>query len=175
MSKIEAGTFGPHCEWHLVEDLLEGAIRRMESTKGNRSWQVELKEPMTPIYVDGMEIQQVFVNLLDNAIKYSPAGTLVSITGHMGPGQVEVRVSNEGEGIPQEDLSRIFERFYRLKGSQAGMIRGTGLGLAICKGIIEAHGGQIWAESLQRYGTTVAFRLPIPEPLPTTNLEYPEE
>jgi two-component system sensor histidine kinase KdpD len=130
---------------------------------------------MSPIYVDGIEIQQVLINLLDNAIKYSPGDSRIRIVGRMTPGQLEVRVSNEGKGIPQEDLPRIFERFYRLKGPQARMIRGTGLGLAICKGLVEAHGGRIWADSLPGQGVTIGFVLPVPASPPAVTLERPEE
>lgn len=162
MSKVEAGTLAPHREWHLLEDLVEGAIRRVEMSLESRSLQVNLGEKISPIFVDGMEIQQVLINLLDNATKYSLPGSLVSIVGRMTPNQVEVRVSSEGEGIPQEELSSIFKRFYRLKGPRTRLIRGTGLGLAICKGMVEAHGGRIWAESQNRV-VTVSFTLPTPE------------
>ncbi|MDH4361114.1 MAG: ATP-binding protein, partial [Nitrospirota bacterium] len=175
MSRIEAGTLAPHREWHLLEDLVEGAIRRLKSALEGRSLHVDLGENMAPVYVDGIEVQQVLINLLDNAIKYSPAESPIKILGHITPGQVEVRVSNEGAGIPQEDLSKIFERFYRIKSLHARLIRGTGLGLAICKGIVEAHGGRIWAESLQEQGVTIGFMLPIPDAPPAINLERPEE
>jgi signal transduction histidine kinase len=175
MSRVEAGTLAPHREWHLLEDLVEGAIRRLDIALKSGSLQVDLAENMSPIYVDGIEIQQVLINLLDNAIKYSPAGSRISIIGRMTPGQVEIKVSNEGAGIPQEDLAKIFERFYRLKGPQARLIRGTGLGLAICKGMVEAHGGRIWAESRQGHGVTIGLMLPIPDAPPAINLERPEE
>ena len=175
MSRIEAGTLAPHREWHLLEDLVEGAIRRVELALEGRSLLVDLGENMSPIYVDGMQIQQVLINLLDNAIKYSPPGSSLNIVSRMTPGQVEVRVSNKGEGIPQEDLFKIFERFYRLKGPKARLIRGTGLGLAICKGMIEAHGGRICAESPKDGGVTIVFVLPIPDAPPAHNLERSEE
>lgn len=174
MSKVEAGTLAPHREWHLLEDLVEGAIRRLEMSLKNRSLQVNLGEKISPIFVDGMEIQQVLINLLDNAIKYSHPGSLVSIVGRMTPNQVEVRVSSEGEGIPQEELVSIFNRFYRLKGPRTRLIRGTGLGLAICKGMVEAHGGRIWAESQNRI-VTISFTLPTPDAPPMINFDREEE
>ncbi len=174
MSKVEAGTLAPHREWHLLEDLVEGAIRRLEMSLKSRSLQVNLGEKISPIFVDGMEIQQVLINLLDNAIKYSPPGSLVSIVGRMTPNQVEVRVSSEGEGIPREELVSIFNRFYRLKGPRTRLIRGTGLGLAICKGMVEAHGGRIWAESQNRT-VTISFTLPTPDAPPMINFNREEE
>jgi len=175
MSRIESGALAPHREWHLLEDLVEGAIRRLKSTLEDRALQVDLGENMAPIYVDGLEIQQVLINLLDNAIKYSPTGSPIRIFGRRTPRQVEVSVSNEGAGIPQEDLPKIFERFYRLKGPHARLKRGTGLGLAICKGLVEAHDGRIWAESSSGQGVTIGFLLPMPEAPPTSTLERPEE
>ncbi|WP_447964148.1 ATP-binding protein [Nitrospira sp. Ecomares 2.1] len=174
MSKVEAGTLVPHREWHLLEDLVEGAIRRVEMSLESRSLEVNLGEKISPIFVDGIEIQQVLINLLDNATKYSPAGSLVSIVGRMMPNQVEVRVSSEGEGIPQEELVSIFDRFYRLKGPRTRLIRGTGLGLAICKGMIEAHGGRIWAESQNRV-VTICFTVPTPEAPTMTIFDREEE
>ncbi len=174
MSKVEAGTLVPHREWHLLEDLVEGAIRRVEMSLESRSLQVNLGEEISPIFVDGMEIQQVLINLLDNAIKYSPPDSLVSIVGRMTPNQVEVRVSSEGEGIPQEELSSIFKRFYRLKGPRTRLIRGTGLGLAICKGMVEAHGGRIWAESQNRV-VSISFTVPTPEAPPMITFDGEEE
>jgi signal transduction histidine kinase len=118
----------------------------------------------------------VSINLLDNAIKYSPAGSQIRIFGQTTPGQVVVRISSEGEGIPDEELSKIFERFYRTKGPRARLIRGTGLGLAICKGMIDAHGGRIWAESPHGQGVTIAFILPAAPDAPTKiHLEPIEE
>ncbi len=175
MSRVEAGTLVTHREWHLLEDLLEGAIRRLEPALKDRPLQVDLPEKMPPIFVDGMEIQQVLINLLDNAIKYSPPGSPIRIRGIMSPNQLEVRVSNDGEGIPKEDLTKIFDRFYRLKGPQVRLIRGTGLGLAICKGIVEAHGGRIWAESLNGRGVTMNIILPATEGPPMITLDSPKE
>jgi signal transduction histidine kinase len=175
MSRVEAGALGIHREWHLLEDLLEGAIRRVEKTLKSRSLQVKLDDTISSIFVDGVAIQQVLINLLDNAIKYSPEGSLIRIVGHMLPGQVKVRISSEGEGIPQEDLALIFERFYRMKGPQARLIRGTGLGLAICKGIVEAHGGRIWAESPPSRGVTIGFMLPNPDAPFSMPLDQPKE
>ena len=88
---------------------------------------------------------------------------------------MELKVSNEGDGIPEEDGPKLFERFYRMKGPQARLIRGTGLGLAICKGIVEAHGGRIWVESLPGRGVTLGFSLPTSDAPQTISLEQPVE
>jgi two-component system sensor histidine kinase KdpD len=111
------------------------------------------------------------VNLLDNAIKYSPSGSRILIEARPTSQAIEVRVSNSGQGIPPEDLERVFDRFYRVRSGQERMVHGTGLGLAICKGIVEAHGGRIWAESAPGQETTLAFALPQAESPPPVSLE----
>ncbi len=174
MSKIEAGTIEPHREWHLLEDLIENAIRRMGKALESHSLHLNIPEDLAPVFVDGVEIQQVLVNLLENAIKYSPDGSDIRLEVTGDSGLVEVRVSNLGSGIPEEDLTRVFDRFYRAKAAREQSVPGTGLGLAICKGILDSHGGRIWAESTQNGHTTVAFTLTrTPHALPIGNLERP--
>ncbi|HEY3196641.1 MAG TPA: ATP-binding protein [Nitrospirales bacterium] len=164
MSRLEAGMVAPRCEWYLLEDLVEGAVRRVGPTLRARPLHCHLSEESAAVFVDGVEIQQVMVNLLDNAVKYSPAGSPIRIDARLTAREIEVRVSNHSEGIPPEDLERVFTRFYRVRTDRGRMIHGTGLGLTICKGIIEAHRGRIWAESTPGEQTTIAFTLPAPMP-----------
>jgi two-component system, OmpR family, sensor histidine kinase KdpD len=119
-------------------------------------------------------MEQVFSNLLSNSLKYSPPDTCVQISAwvtaphkgsphvgapHVGGAQVvQVRVQNQGPAVPEEHLDRIFDKFYRLSASER--VTGTGLGLSICKGIVEAHGGRIWAENLPD-GFAFNFTLPL--------------
>ena len=171
MSRIEAGMLVPRCEWYLLEDLVEGAIRRVGVALRDRPLEVRLPEEVSSVFVDGVEIQQVLVNLLDNAIKYSPSGSRIRIEARPTSQAVEVRVSNTGQGIPPQDLERVFDRFYRVRSGRERMVHGTGLGLAICKGIVEAHGGRIWAKSPPGQETTLAFTLPRTESPPPVSLE----
>jgi PAS domain S-box-containing protein len=170
MSQIEAGTLIPHKEWHPLEDLLEGALRRTEQTIGTRNIDIHIPEDAPPIFVDAIEIQQVFINLLDNAVKYSAPSSPIRIRAEMEAHQILVRVSNIGEPIQPQDLERIFERFYRRPPPRKQPIRGTGLGLAICKGVVEAHGGHIWADSIGQE-VTIAFTIPITQSMPHFSLE----
>ena len=104
--------------------------------------------PETPLVpVDYLLIEQVFANLISNSVKYAPPNTLISIKAHLQTTDqtVLVQVSNQGPPVPEEHLERIFDKFYRV--TAADKITGTGLGLSICKGIVEAHGGRIWAEN----------------------------
>jgi two-component system sensor histidine kinase KdpD len=169
MSRIEAGMLVPRCEWYGLDDLVEGAIRRVGARLQTRPLHCQVDEDMPPVFVDGVEIQQVLVNLLDNAMKYSPDGSAIRLEAHHTGCDVEVRVTNTGQGIPAKDLERVFERFYRVRLKGPRMIHGTGLGLTICKGIVEAHGGRIWAES--NTDTTIAFTLPQDQPQPSARLE----
>ncbi len=110
--------------------------------------------------VDAMAVEQVLRNLMDNAIKYSPAGGMITLRGHREGDQVLLAVQDEGIGIPAGDLEKIFVRFYRVDDEHVQQVGGVGLGLAVCRGIVEAHGGRIWAESALGRGSTFFFTLP---------------
>ncbi|MGD9851956.1 MAG: PAS domain S-box protein [Nitrospirales bacterium] len=170
MSQIEAGTLVPHREWHPLEDLVEGALRRTGLTIETRNIEIHFPEEVPPVFVDAVEMQQVLINLLDNAVKYSFPDSRIGIQVRVCDQLIEVEVANEGEPIPTHDLERIFERFYRHQSPREHPIRGTGLGLAICKGIVEAHGGRIWAQST---GTEVkiTFTVPLTESMASFTLE----
>jgi K+-sensing histidine kinase KdpD len=107
-------------------------------------------------------IKQVFRNVLDNAIKYSPQGGLVVIRGEKRPGDVVINIADQGIGISPENLIPLFEKYFRVKSSKDVHVPGMGLGLPIARTIIEAHGGRIWAESKEGQGTTLSFSLPRP-------------
>ena len=163
MSRLEAGTLQPRREWNLLEDLVEGAIRRLDIFIKDRSIAIELAPDLPPISVDAVQIQQVLINLLENAVKFSPAGSSIRLAASVEDGELELSVTNTGAGIPSNELEKIFERFYRLESGQSPRLPGTGLGLAICRGIIDAHGGRISARSTG--GETIfVFRLPFNNP-----------
>ena len=111
--------------------------------------------PLVPI--NDVLLEQVLINLLDNAVKHTPDGSPLEITAWAEEGQVTVEIADRGPGLAPGDEERVFDKFYRGLGLTA---RGAGLGLAICRGIVEAHGGRIWAEN--RPGGGVAFRFTIP-------------
>lgn len=164
MSRLEAGTLQPHREWNVLEDLVEGAIRRLDVFIKDRPIDIELAPDLPTISVDAVQIQQVLVNLLENAVKFSPPGSPIRLAASVRDRELETSVTNTGQGIPPDEVEKIFERFYRLESRQSSRPPGTGLGLAICKGIIEAHGGQISARSIG--GETIfLFRLPITNPI----------
>jgi two-component system sensor histidine kinase KdpD len=109
--------------------------------------------------VDYVQFERVFTNLVSNGLKYAPRHSTISIRASLAaPDSVRVQVSNQGPPVPEGDLARIFDKFYRV--TSADRVTGTGLGLSICKGIIEAHGGRIWAENLID-GFAFFFTLPL--------------
>jgi two-component system sensor histidine kinase KdpD len=153
-----------------MEDLVEGALRRMEQSLEARNIEVQIPEDILPVFVDAVGIQQVLINLLDNAVKYSWPESPIRLHVRSGVQQIEVEVLNTGEPIQAQDLERIFERFYRRRSPREQSIRGTGLGLAICKGIVEAHDGQIWAESIGGE-VKITFIIPKIESMASFSLE----
>ena len=123
---------------------------------------LEVQGELPVIMADPDRIQQVLANLLSNARKYSPRGGPIRISSRLQGSQIEVRVTDNGLGIPTEGLEKIFEKFYRVESLLHRDVRGVGLGLAISREIIEAHNGRIWAESPGLgHGTQVCFSLPI--------------
>lgn len=112
------------------------------------------------VSVDPLRITQALENLLDNALKYTPAGSRIVLAVTTKEGEIEIRVRDNGPGIPAEDLPHIFERFYRVDKGRSREKGGTGLGLSIVKHIVQLHGGRVWAESAPGQGTTIGFSLP---------------
>ena len=170
MSQIEAGTLTPQREWHPLEDLVEGALRRTALTLETRNIEVHIPDDIPPVFVDAVEMQQVLINLLDNAVKYSSPDSPIRFCVRTGMQHIEVEISNTGEPIQEKDLERIFERFYRHPSLRKQPVRGNGLGLAICKGIVEAHGGRIWADSIDGK-MTITFTVPVIESMASFSLE----
>ncbi|MDP6510195.1 MAG: ATP-binding protein, partial [Dehalococcoidia bacterium] len=121
---------------------------------------VEQSLHLPPAWADAERVRRVITNLVHNAIKFTPTGGKVTVTAVPEGGEVTVRVTDTGVGIPDEDLTRVFERFYKVDKSRSG--EGTGLGLAIAKHVVQAHGGRIWAESQVGKGSTFSFTLPRP-------------
>jgi two-component system sensor histidine kinase KdpD len=121
--------------------------------------------------MDDVLIEQVLINLLENAAKYTPAGSPIEISASVLQGEVMVTVADRGPGVPPEESERIFEKFHRAARGAGGV----GLGLAICRGIVTAHGGRIWVDSREGGGAAFRFTLPIIGTPPTLEREPGEE
>ena len=163
MSRIEAGTWKPEKASCHISDIIDETFERLKWIRKNHTFVADLEADSPEIHADCSQIRQVLINLLENAVAYSDEGTQITVRARTRDGEVEVSVSDEGVGIPQEDLGKIFDKFFR--GSQKRQKPGgTGLGLAICQAIALSHGGQIWAESEIGHGSTFHFTLPVAPP-----------
>ncbi len=160
LSRLEMGRLPMDREWWQVSDIVDGALRRRRTLLQHHRVELDLAPDLPPLYIDGLEIEVVLMNLVENAVKYSDPGTTIRIRAAREGDAVVLSVEDEGIGIPPEDLDRIFERFYRVRRDR-GHVTGIGLGLAICKHIVEAHGGRIWVESEQGRGTCFYVSLPL--------------
>ncbi len=159
MSRIEAGALKPERSWNSLAEVLSSALDRMKNQIENHQIEIDVSSDLPLLPIDYFQIEQVFINLLSNSIKYSPEGTTICIQSFQTAGRMlQTRVSNQGPQVPHEDLERIFDKFHRV--TAADKVTGAGLGLSICKGIVEAHGGRIWAENLER-GFAFNFTLPL--------------
>ena len=130
----------------------------MQAERAGISLQVVATEDLSPVSADPSRISQVLLNLLHNAIKFTPPGGNISLQASDRDYDVVFSIQDTGVGIAPQDLQRIFERFYKADRSRSG--GGTGLGLSIARRIVEAHGGRIWAESVEGAGSTFIFSIP---------------
>ena len=146
MTRIEAGALNPQRRWNVMADLVAEAVAQARRSGEAHRLAVDVPDDLPLVPVDEIQIRQVFVNLLDNSFKYAPRGTTVSVDARVEGGELVATVANQGPTVPREDLDRIFDKFHRITSSDR--VTGTGLGLSICKGIVEAHGGRLWAENL---------------------------
>ena len=161
LSRIESGRLSLDLQPAAPCDLLDSASKRMQlqAERAALSLRVECSDDLPKVKIDSQRLEQVLVNLIHNAVKFTRAGGEVVLGAEAGLGEVRFAVRDTGIGIPVEDVPRIFERFYRVDKSRTGS--GTGLGLSIAKHIVEAHGGKIWAESIEGRGSAFYFSIPL--------------
>jgi signal transduction histidine kinase len=160
LSRADAQALALHRERFDLTDLAQSCADELATHASAQNVSISVEGPSTYVYADADRIRQVLVNLLDNAIRYSPPGETVTVSVTPLPGVVTISVQDHGPGIPPEEQERVFERFYRADKSRARKGEGgAGLGLAIAQTLVEAHGGHIWLESSPGHGTTVCFSL----------------
>jgi two-component system sensor histidine kinase KdpD len=164
MTKLGSGALKPNADWADLHDIVGAAVQRSTRLLKGRQIKVDIDPKLPLLSLDSVLMEQVFFNLLDNACKYSPQGSLVTVWARPGKGQALIEVCDQGPGIPEADRERVFDMFYRVEAADS-QTAGTGLGLAICRGIVEAHGGTIKAEpGLHGSGTCIVVHLPIGQP-----------
>ncbi|HEY2685680.1 MAG TPA: sensor histidine kinase KdpD [Steroidobacteraceae bacterium] len=159
LMRLESGQITLKRDWQALEDLVSAALSRANERLAKHSVENDLPAALPPVLVDGPLIVQVFLNLLENAAKHTPAGTTVKISASTQSGWVHVVVDDNGPGFPQGDPELLFAKFHR--GRDEGNTGGAGLGLTICRAIVNAHGGSIHAEERAGGGARIRFSLPL--------------
>ena len=169
MTRLESGSVQARKEWHALEEPVGSALQRFGARLRRRIVTTNIPPDLPLVPLDPLLIEQVLINLVDNALKYTPEDTPIEISAAAEDGGVAVEVADRGPGLAPGDEQRVFEKFYRTRAEPG---RGSGLGLAICRGIVEAHGGRIRAENRSGGGVAFRFTLPIegaPPKIPTTD------
>jgi len=157
MTRLEAGALKVHKEAQSIEDIVGAALERLEDRLRGREIETDIPADLPLVPFDPILVEQVLINLLENATKYTPSTSTITIAARARKDEVEVEVADRGPGVPTEDADRVFDKFYRAREKEGG---GVGLGLTICRGMIEAHGGRIWVESREGGGSRFRFTLP---------------
>jgi two-component system sensor histidine kinase KdpD len=162
MTKLESGAIVPNTARHDVSEIVGSALRRAGKILVHHKVSLELSPNLPMLELDAVLFEQVLFNLLDNAAKYAPPGTTISVRGTRDQGNVSLQILDEGNGIPPAELESVFDKFYRAQ--KGDHVRpGTGLGLAISRGFVEAmHGTISAANRSDRSGAMISIRLPVP-------------
>jgi len=159
MTRLESGAIQVHKEWQPLEEVVGAALTRLDAALRNRPLTTHLPADLPLVPLDSVLIEQVLINVLDNALKYTPPGSPLALSAWTTDGAVTIEVADQGPGLPPGEEQRVFDKFYRVQ--RPGTSSGAGLGLTICRGIMAAHGGQIWAENRSGGGTALRFTLPL--------------
>lgn len=165
LARIEAGDVQLSRNWGAVEEIIEAALARAEPLMKQHQLRSLIESELPVIRVDARAVAEVIYTLIDNATKYAPAGTCITIKANRAPAEmVRISVTDQGRGIPKHLRQRVFEKFVHVRGVPMGSGRpeGIGMGLSIAKGIVDAHGGRIWIEDGEEStGTRVSFTVPV--------------
>jgi two-component system sensor histidine kinase KdpD len=159
MTRIESGAIKLHCEPGDIQDVIGTALEQLGKRVADHEIKINIPEDLPLISMDFTLIVQVVVNLLENAVKYSPKGSRIEVSTALLNEDVRLEVADRGVGIPVEDLTRVFDKFYRVQRPES--VSGTGLGLSISKGIVDAHHGNIYARPREGGGSILTVELPL--------------
>ena len=161
MSRIESGALKPEREWYPIDELVHDVLGHMQPVLDGRTVHTDLPADLPPVELDYLEIDQVLTNLIENAVRYTPAGSPIELSARVDGDQMVISVADRGPGIPPADRERVFDKFYRVLETQTTRTTGSGLGLAVSRGLVEAHGGRIWEENRDGGGAIFRFTLPL--------------
>ena len=173
-ARIESGMMKLKYDWCDIEDVIGTALQHLSEQVENRRLEINIREGIPLLQGDCVLLGQVVLNLVDNALKYSPADSSIEIQASSTNEELTVSVADHGIGIPATDMEKIFDKFYRVQHGESS-IPGTGLGLSICKSIVEAHGGKIWASNRSEGGAVISFSLPLTKTADPSVLEDRED
>jgi two-component system sensor histidine kinase KdpD len=161
MIRVETGALAVQKSWQPLEEALGVALLRMEERLRAHPVTTDLPADLPLVPIDELLIEQVFINLLENAVRYTSAGTLIEISARAEDRSLVVEVADRGPGVSAGQEEAVFGRFYRANAALADAGAGSGLGLTICRGIVTAHGGRMWMERRMGGGVAVRFTLPL--------------
>ncbi len=161
LTRIEAGVVQPQRGWYNMAEIIYRVLQRLAPNLEGHPLELQIPDDLPLIPVDYVQLEQVLWNVLQNATKYAPATSPITITASQQAMSLLVCVGDRGPGIPIDQRARVFEKFYRLPQTQQAGVPGAGLGLTICKGLVEAHGGEIAILERDGGGALVAIRLPL--------------
>ena len=169
MTRLASGAKALKREWSSISELAGSALHRLDERARNHAVHVDLPHDLPLALLDAALIEQVFVNIIENALKYTAAGSRIDITAEVESGAIRIRIADDGPGFPSKIETRVFDKFYR--GHEQDSRAGVGLGLTLAKAIIEAHGGSIVARNAARGGAEIAFTLPLEKDQPLLEVE----
>ncbi len=173
MTQLQAGALQVRRDWNVVEDVVGTALARMRRQLHDRPVTTHLAADLPLVPLDDLLIQQVLINLLENAVRYTPPSSEIEVAAQMDGTALVVEVADRGPGLPAGDSRRLFAKFYR--GARETSSAGAGLGLAICRGIVELHGGRIEAANRPEAGAVFRFWLPVVGQPPGQTIPEPIE
>ena len=168
MARIESGEVKLRRQWHPFEEVVGSALKAAQPALADHRVELDLARDLPLVEFDATLIERVLYNLVENAAKYTPPGTVVTLTAEVADGELVVSVNDQGPGIPVGQEAAIFEKFTR--GARESATPGVGLGLAISRGIVEAHGGRIFAANRPDGGARFSFTLPLGAPPSTPDV-----
>jgi two-component system sensor histidine kinase KdpD len=175
MTRLESGTVELNKQWHVLEEIVGSALGRLRPDLDKYKVRVDIPQDFPLLELDGILMEQAFFNLLENAARYTPAGTEIDIRARVDNDQAVIAIADTGPGLPPGKENQVFEKFFRGDSFPADGRRGVGLGLAICQAIIRAHGGQIRARNLAGSGAEFVISLPCDRPAPQVHLDERKE
>jgi two-component system sensor histidine kinase KdpD len=165
MTRLGQGSLSVRRDWVDLHDVVSSALGRLRDLLRDVRVEIAIDPAVPLLWVHGALLEQALVNLLDNAIRFSPAGGRILVRAGLAPEGVELEVHDQGPGVPEAEREKIFDMFYTVRQGDRGQGQGTGLGLAICRGMIGAHGGSVTAHAGQGgVGTCMRIGLPLTQP-----------